>query len=65
MRPVVWPERKCRETVWHGDMAHACEVIDTHPGPCASTSYADSVKRREDWEEANPDWEKQMRTPFE
>jgi hypothetical protein len=65
MEPVVWPERKCRETVWKGDTAHACEVVEQHPGPCASFSHAESVQRRDAWEKANPNWKRDMRTdPF-
>lgn len=61
MIPVEWPARKCREVVWHGDIAHSCEVIDLHPGPCASTSFAESVQRRDAFEAANPTWMTDMK----
>lgn len=65
MQPVEWPERKCRETVWKGDTAHSCEVIDLHPGPCASTSSQESVDRRDAWEKNNPGWKRSMdKDPF-
>lgn len=37
--------------------AYGCELADLHPGPCASFSVLDSVKRRDAWEERNPGWE--------
>ncbi len=65
MKTAEWPERKCREVVWHGDIAHTCEVIDLHPGPCASFSHPESVKARDAWEKANPDWKSTMKEdPF-
>jgi hypothetical protein len=61
VQPVEWPNRKCRQTVWRGDTALSCEVIDTHPGPCASFSDQASIDRRDAWEQDNPNWKSDMR----
>lgn len=61
MDPVEWPARKCRQTIWKGDTAYSCEVVDLHPGPCATFSDTDGMTRRDEWEKANPDWKSQMK----
>lgn len=61
MQAVEWPARKCRQTIWRGDTALSCEVIELHPGPCATFSDQASHERRDEWEKANPNWKAQMR----
>lgn len=61
MEEVQWPARKCRETIWKGDIALSCEVIDLHPGPCATFGDQGSLERREAWEKDNPDWKSKMK----
>lgn len=61
METTEWPHRKCRQTIWRGDTALACEVIDTHPGPCATFSDQGSHDRRDAWEKANPNWKSEMK----
>lgn len=41
-------------------LTHNCELPDVHPGPCASYSIAESIQRRDAWEEAHPGWEQQI-----
>jgi len=57
---AVFPQRTCREPVWGSEQAYWCEIVDLHPGPCASFSVKDSVERRDAWEAANPDWRKDI-----
>lgn len=47
----------CKESVSGDQQFYFCELCLLHPGPCASFSVADSMKRRDAWEEANPGWE--------
>lgn len=55
MKIADYPQRKCREAVWNDvGMAHNCELPNLHTGPCASSSVAASVTRRDAWEQANP-----------
>ena len=61
MKVVEFPGRKCREAVWNDLIAYSCELPDLHPGPCASTSLASSVTRRDEWEQANPTWRTDMK----
>lgn len=49
---VQWPGRTCRDAVWGAHMAYTCELPDLHQGPCVSQSVADSLRRREVWEQA-------------
>lgn len=61
MQVAEYPQRKCRITFTEdGLIDHACDVVDSHPGPCAALSSAASVKRRDAWEAANPGWERMM-----
>lgn len=56
MQIAQYPLKKCREAVWNDfGMAHTCELVNLHNGPCASTSVARTVKARDAWEEAHPD----------
>jgi hypothetical protein len=52
---VEWPQRTCRDAVWGKHQAYTCELPDLHLGPCASQSVADSLRRREVWEQAHQD----------
>ena len=62
MQVAEYPERRCREAVFNdAGMAYSCEVVDLHPGPCASFSVLASVERREQYEKANPDWRQHLR----
>lgn len=56
MKKADYPQRMCKEAVW-SLQAYPCELVDQHPGPCASLSVAVSVEARERWEAANPGWE--------
>ncbi len=60
MKKPEFPARTCREPVWNDLMVYPCEIIHMHPGPCASFSARPSVIRRDEWELANPDWEKKI-----
>lgn len=60
MKSTLYPDRKCRQPVWTAFANHACEVVDMHDGPCATPSVPQSVKVRDAWEEANPDWYAKM-----
>lgn len=55
MKPVEYPDRRCREPFFEGHMSYSCDLIDFHYGPCASFSNSNSVKAREKWEDKNPD----------
>lgn len=59
MRRAEYPQRMCKEPVW-SIQAYPCEIVDQHPGPCASFSVAISVTLRDQWEAANQDWERQV-----
>jgi hypothetical protein len=61
MDPVEWPERKCREVIYKGDQPYTCEVVDLHPGPCASFSHRETVERRDKWEAEHPNWKREMK----
>jgi hypothetical protein len=61
VKAAEYPERKCREPFSEdGLIDHTCDVVDAHPGPHAAFSCPASVKRRDDWEAANPGWERMM-----
>jgi len=57
MKKAVYPQRSCRQPVTDGLTDHSCEVVEWHPGPCASLSDRASVRRRDAWEAAHPGWE--------
>jgi hypothetical protein len=63
MKKPQFPQRSCREHVAgvHDQMG-TCDVVLGHPGPCASYSVGESVKRRDAWEERHPEWEKDIGT---
>jgi hypothetical protein len=61
MKIAEYPQRKCRMPVAGDWQDYPCEVREYHPGPCATSSVARSVTAREAFEEANPEWEKQMK----
>lgn len=67
MQVAQYPDRKCRQPVAAEFQDHPCELIEHHAGPDASLSVATSVKRRDEWEAANPGWEKlsSFADPFE
>lgn len=46
---------------------HLCELPEHHPGPDATLSVPDSVKARDAWEAANPNWQalSKFDDPFE
>lgn len=46
---VVFPDRKCREPVWNDVIAHSCDLLDLHKGPCASQASHQSIQRRHQW----------------
>jgi len=58
MKKAQYPQRTCREPVAGPNQDYPCEVREWHPGPHASLSVPDSVKKRNAWEAANPGWEK-------
>lgn len=62
MKRALYPQRTCREPMEGSDplLTHNCELPDVHPGPCASYSIAESIQRRDAWEEAHPGWEQQI-----
>lgn len=60
MKAAKYPQRMCKETVWGEHLAYYCEIVDMHPGPCASFSVQASVEARDAWEQANPDWEERI-----
>lgn len=66
MKKAEYPFRSCRTPVAGQWQDYVCDVREWHAGPCASLSVASSVKRRDEWEEANPGWEKlsQFDDPF-
>lgn len=61
METVEWPARKCRQVIYKGDQPYNCEVVDLHPGPCATFSWQESHQARDAWEKANPGWKSKMR----
>ena len=58
MKKAEYPQRSCRLHVPGALQDYLCEVTDLHPGPCASLSVPESVRRRDEWEAAHPGWEK-------
>lgn len=60
MKKAGYPQRMCKEPVWGAQQAYHCELCLLHPGPCASYSVADSVTRRDTWEQNNPGWEQNI-----
>ena len=61
VRAAEYPERRCREAVYNAvGMAYGCEIVDLHPGPCCSLSVSNSVSRRQQWQDSNPDWRKSI-----
>jgi hypothetical protein len=58
-----YPRRKCRETIWNGEIPHSCDLPDGHPGPPAATSWPASVERRDQWEKDHPDWKERDLEP--
>ena len=61
MKPAEYPEKTCREGVGGHEQSYWCELPLNHPGPCASFSVSVSVKARDKYEEANPDWRDKMK----
>lgn len=59
MKIAEYPQRTCRETIWNGDIAHACELFLGHAGPDATSRWPESVRLRDEWEAAHPGWEKE------
>jgi hypothetical protein len=57
VKVAEYPQRKCRQHVAGDHADYLCEIIEHHPGPCASTSVKRSVAARDAWEEAHPGWE--------
>jgi hypothetical protein len=57
MQKAEYPQRSCRMPVAGEHQDYLCELAEHHPGPDASFSVADSVRRRDEWEMANPGWE--------
>lgn len=57
MRKAEFPQRTCREPVAGAYQNYNCELPDVHPGPCASFSVIESVRRRDTWEADHPGWE--------
>jgi hypothetical protein len=60
MKPAEYPEKTCREGVAGEHNNYWCELPLNHPGPCASFSSAISVKARDVYEQANPEWREKM-----
>ncbi len=58
MKVAEHPERKCREPIQNGFATYWCEVKEWHAGPHATLSDPESVRRRDEWEAAQPGWEK-------
>jgi hypothetical protein len=58
MKKAEYPQRSCRQPVQGKHADHSCELPEHHPGPDASFSVPESVRRRDAWEAANPGWEK-------
>lgn len=57
MEIAQYPAKRCGEAVWTiQGMAYPCEVVYLHPGPHANFSSPDSVRARDAWEDAHPDW---------
>lgn len=55
MKVAEYPQRKCREALdASGFIVYLCDIPEWHAGPCASLSNAESIKRRDAWEKANP-----------
>jgi hypothetical protein len=46
---------------------YLCEIVEWHPGPCASASVPRSVQARDRWEAEHPGWEKHstMADPYQ
>lgn len=53
-----YPVRRCRQPVTEdGLIDHFCELPDMHPGPCCPRNLPSAVRRRQEWEAANPGWQ--------
>lgn len=60
MKKAEYPQRSCRQPVHGAWQDYPCELPESHPGPDASFSVEESVKRRDAWEAENPGWEKMI-----
>lgn len=58
MKQAQYPQRMCKEGLFSpGGIAHYCELVDLHPGPCASFSITSTIQVRNVWEAEHPGWE--------
>jgi hypothetical protein len=57
MDKATYPQRQCKEAIF-SEVAnpYPCELVDLHPGPCATFSVTRTVAARDAWEAAHPDW---------
>lgn len=61
MERPIFPARSCREHIYGpNDQADVCDVVVGHPGPCASFTFPQTITNRDRWEEAHPDWRKEI-----
>lgn len=58
MQKAEYPRRQCREHVPGQWSDYLCPIQEHHAGPHAAFEVPESVTRRDEWEAANPGWEK-------
>jgi hypothetical protein len=52
------PQRSCREPQTpDGLIDHWCSLPELHPGPHCPKTLSDAIRRRRQWEAANPGWQ--------